>query len=454
MKAGPWRALLVLCLANYLVLLDTTIVNTAAPDLMADLGSGLDAVLWIINAYLITFAALLVLFGRLGDRAGPRRLFVGGLGLFVLTSALCALAPDVGWLVAARAGQGVGAALLVPQSLTLISIIFPPRRRGAAFGVFTAVGGVAAVSGPVLGGVLITEFGWRSVFLLNLPVGLAGAVMAVWCVPEVRNRVRPRFDPVGAALITLGLVVLVYALVESGSPWLYAAAGLLAAAFLLWERRHPEPLVPLGLYRDRHYRVATVITLVLSFSLAGFLLAYVVYTQDTLGMNPLMSGVSALPWTVALSVVAPVAGRFADRIGGRALIGAGLVAFGAGIACFGIAGPAPASGWALVAIGVGQGLAIAPTTTEALRHIHADHAGAASGVLNTARQVGAAVGAAVSGVLLESFSHKTALVVLAVPALAAALLTVFLSASDGGPRGTHRSRHRRPGNPGTVPVPP
>ncbi|ONI89778.1 hypothetical protein ALI22I_14960 [Saccharothrix sp. ALI-22-I] len=419
--------MLVLCLANYLVLLDTTIVNTAAPDIMAGLDSGLDEVLWIINAYLITFAALLVLFGRLGDRVGPRKLFVGGLVLFVLTSALCALAPNAGWLIAARAGQGVGAAMLVPQSLALISIIFPPRQRGAAFGVFTAVGGVAAVSGPVLGGLLITEFGWRSVFLLNLPVGLAGAVLALWYVPEVRNRVRSRFDPMGAALITLGLLVLVYALVESGSTWLYAASGLLVATFLLWERRHPEPLVPLDLYQDRHYRVATAITLVLSFSLAGFLLAYVVYTQDTLGMNPLMSGVSALPWTVALSAVAPLAGRFADRIGGRFLIGAGLVAFGVGIVGF-----ASSFVWPLIAIGVGQGLAIAPTTTEALRHIHVDDAGAASGVLNTARQVGAAIGAAVSGVLLESFSHDAALVVLAVPVLAAALLTLFLSASAPG----------------------
>nr|WP_083466212.1 MFS transporter [Kibdelosporangium sp. MJ126-NF4]CEL14255.1 putative transmembrane efflux protein [Kibdelosporangium sp. MJ126-NF4]CTQ88622.1 putative transmembrane efflux protein [Kibdelosporangium sp. MJ126-NF4] len=447
MTVRPWRALLVLCVANFLVLLDTTIVNTAAPSIMTTIGAGLDDILWVINGYLIVFAALLIPFGRLGDRLGPRTLFVAGLTLFVVTSVLCALSPQPGWLVAFRVGQGLGAAMLVPQSLVLISAIFPANRRGAAFGIFTAVAGIASVAGPTLGGLLIAQFGWPSVFLLNVPIGLAGIVGALRMVPPIRAGGVHRFDVVGVGLISVCLIGFIYALVESGSAWMYAGSALLLVLFVLWERRHPEPLVPFVLYRDRGYAVATVITFVTSYATTGFLLVFVLHTQNVMGMDAFSSGVSALPWTLALSAVAPVAGRFADRIDGRILLGAGVLVFAVGVFAF------PQSfTWPLIAIGVGQGLAIAPTTTLALRHIPAERAGAASGVLNTARQIGAAVGAALSGAVLLAFSAHTALTVLSLTLLAAAPLSLFLT-PHGGSDGPHRTEHQPAGHQRTVPVP-
>lgn len=425
MKINPWRALIVLCIANFLVVLDTSIVNTAAPGIMASLGAGIDQILWILNGYLLAFAALLIVFGRLGDLVGPRTLFVTGLGVFTVASILCGLSGSVGPLVAARVAQGVGAAMLVPQALVLIAAIFPPTRRGVAFGLFTAVAGVAAVSGPTLGGLMVTDWGWQSIFYLNAPVGVVGVVFALRLVPAVRlpGDVRAsgsrwqRFDLVGVLLASVGLTGVVYGLIEGerhhwgsvsgafGIPLVFGVSAVLIVLFVLWERRTPEPLVPWDLFRHRDYTIATVITLVLSFALYGFLLVFVLETQTVLGMSPLMSGVSALPWTLVLSALAPVAGRLADRVGGRILLVAGLAAYTLGI--LGIAFIPTESATAatlllpLVVVGVGQGMTFAPATTEAMRNVTPDRTGAASGVLNTARQVGAALGAAVTGALLQ-----------------------------------------------------
>ncbi len=433
-KTNPWRVLGVLCIANFLVLLDTTIVNTAVPDMMTRLDVGIGEILWILNGYLLALASLLVFFGRLGDLAGPRRLFVLGLAVFTLASALCGLADDPAWLVAARVAQGIGAAILSPQAFVLIAAIFPAGRRGAAFGLFTAVAGIAAISGPTLGGLLVTEFGWQSVFLLNVPVGIAGILLALRVVPDARTGRPHRFDVAGVLLVTLGLIGLVHGLIE-GTIASFAVAIVALTAFVFWERRDGDPLVPPGLFRDRGYRVATVLTGVTAFSIAGFLLVFVLQTQNLLGMSPLMSGVAALPWTLALSAVAPMAGRLADRFGGRWLLVGGLALYAAGVAATAFL-PDETSTAAvfvapLIAVGVGQGLAIAPATTEALRAIPPDTAGAASGVLNTARHVGSALGAAVAGVLFQARlpegqlgAARTTFLMLAVVLAAAALLAV------------------------------
>ncbi|CCH30581.1 DHA2 family efflux MFS transporter permease subunit [Actinosynnema sp. NPDC047251] len=415
---AAWRALAVLCLANFLILLDTTIVNTAAPDIMADLGAGLDDVVWVLNGYLLAFAALLVVFGRVGDVVGPRAVFVAGLLVFTAASVLCGLSGTPGVLVAARVVQGVGAAALTPQALVLISAVFPADRRGAAFGVFTAVAGVAAVCGPTLGGLLVTEFGWPSVFYLNVPLGLLGAYLAVRFVPERRTARPHRFDVVGVVLATAALVALVFGLVEGQRhewgtiagpvtvPGVLALGVVLAVAFVRWERGRPEPLVPPALVRDPGYRVPVLITLLTSFSLYGLLLVFVLETQVLLGMSPLVSGVTALPWTVALSAVAPLGGRLADRLGGRVPLVVGLSVYGLGVLGVAFLPGADASSGAflapMAAVGVGMGLAIAPTTTEAMRGVAPEHTGAASGVLTTARQIGAALGAAVVGAVLQN----------------------------------------------------
>jgi EmrB/QacA subfamily drug resistance transporter len=417
-RRRDWPAVIVLCLANFLILLDTTIVNTAAPDIMASLSMGVDAVLWVINGYLLAFASLLIVFSRLGDRIGPRTLFAAGLAVFSAASALCGLSGSGPMLIGARVMQGVGAAALMPQALVLISTIFPAHRRGAALGVFTAMAGVAAVAGPTLGGLLVTDVGWQSVFYLNVPVGVVALLLTFRLIPDVRPARTHRFDIVGVLLATAALVALVFGLVEGqrydwGRVWgpvsvayLLGAALVAVPLFVLWERRQPEPLVPLSLFGTRNFAVATVITVLGSLSLYGFLFVFVLQTQSVSGMSPLRSGLTALPWTLTLSAVAPLAGRLTDRIGGRTLLIAGLAAQSLGV--LGLAlWPGRSPAWTaylppLVLIGVGMGLSIAPATTEAMRHIRPDQIGAASGVLNTARQAGAAMGAALVGAVLQS----------------------------------------------------
>jgi EmrB/QacA subfamily drug resistance transporter len=417
-RVRPWAALGVLCLGNFLILLDTSIVNTAAPNLMSSLGTGIDEVLWVLNGYLLALASLLIVFGRLGDLVGPRQVFIGGLALFAVASLLCGAAQNPGQLIAARVLQGVGAAALLPQALVLISAIFAPQRRGAAFGIFTAVAGIAAVSGPTLGGLIVTDLRWPWIFYLNVPLALAGIVAALRLVPDLRSQRPHGFDVVGVLLATVGLIGLVYGLIEGERhrwgtvvgpvtiPMILAGATALLVAFVAWERRQADPLIPLSLLRNRNFAVGVVITLITSFALYGFLLVFVVETQTILGMTPLMSGVTALPWTLTLSAVAPVAGRLTDRVGGRVLLITGLAVYALGVA--GVAGlPTPTwtAGsylWVLIAVGIGMGVTIAPTTTEAMRTIAPARAGAASGVLNTARQVGAALGAAVIGAVLQN----------------------------------------------------
>lgn len=392
---GPWAALLVLCLANFLILLDTSIVNTAAPAMMQSLDAGIDSVLWVLNGYLLALACLLILFGRLGDLAGPRTIFVAGLALFTVASVLCGLSGTPAQLVAARVLQGIGAAGMLPQAITLITLLFPAGRRGAAFGIFTAVAGVAAVSGPTVGGLVVTEFGWPWIFYLNLPLGVAGIVLGRKLVSDQRPPRPKGFDLIGVLLVTAALTGIVYALVQA-QPWAAVAALPFGISFMWWERRHPHPLVPFALFKIKNFLTGTHLVVVNSFALYGFLLVFVIQTQTLQGMSALQSGLSALPWTLTLCAVAPLAGRLTDRLGGRRLLVSGLALNALGVALFATGPPA------LVLIGLGMGAAIAPTTTEAMRHVPTDRVGAASGVLNTARQVGAALGAAVIGMAMQS----------------------------------------------------
>ena len=417
-RTRPWAALLVLCIANFLILLDTTVVNTALPEIQRALGAGMDEALWVLNGFLLAFASLLIVFGRLGDLVGPRTVFVAGLGLFTVASVLCALSDSAAALVGARVLQGVGAAALLPQALVLITAIFPPERRGGAFGMFTAVAGIASVSGPTVGGLLITEFGWQSIFYLNVPFGLLGIVLAFRLVPDLRPGRRHRFDLVGVLLATAGLFGIAYALVEGQRhAWgrvagpvtirtVIGASVLLLVLFVLWERRQPEPLLPLELFGNRTFAIVTLVTLISSFVAIGLLLVYVLETQAMLGWSPMKCGASALPWPLALSALAPVAGRLADRIGGRILLIVGLLllALGAfGVAFLPTTAATPVTFiLPLALVGAGIGVTVAPTTTEAMRVIAPERSGAASGILNTARQVGAVIGAAVAGAVLQN----------------------------------------------------
>lgn len=415
-KINPWLALVVLCIGNFVILIDTTIVNTAVPSIITSIHASVSEILWVLNAYLLVFASLLITCGRVGDIIGPKTAFVSGLAVFTAASAVCGLARVPAELIAARVVQGAGAALLIPQALVLITAMFPPQRRGTAMGIFVSLAGLATISGPSIGGLLVTSAGWYWVFFLNVPIGIVGIILGLRFIPDLRVTKRHRFDIVGVITATLGLAALGFGLIEGQQfdwgtvagpvsiPMIMLMGAMMLMMFVFWERRHPEPLLPLELFRNRNYSIAVAINAVMAFGLFGFLLSYVLLTQSALSMSALRSGLTALPFAVAMVLIAPLAGRLSDRFGGRYLLAGGLVISAAGLlALAAVASPTATSMTffgVLIVAGVGTGLAFPPSVAEAMRSAPAEQAAAASGMVNTARQVGGAFGAAVAGAVL------------------------------------------------------
>jgi EmrB/QacA subfamily drug resistance transporter len=418
-ERSPWLTLLALCFGFFVILLDTTIVNVAIPTMLVSLHASLDQILWVVNAYVLTFAVLLVTGGRLGDILGPRRLFIGGLAAFALASAVCGVAQDANQLIAARAAQGVAAAALSPQTLAIISATFPAHRRGAALGILSAVTAMAALLGPVLGGLIVTYLDWRWIFYVNLPIGIAGVILAFLFVPDLRPGRRHRLDLLGVVLVSAGLFGIVFGLIEGqrydwgaieGSwltiPEVIGAGAALVAAFLVWERFQDEPLLPLGLFRNRNFTVMVWLMGVLWFGLVGLMITVTIDLQSVLGMSAIHAGLTIMPITLAMGLVAPFAGRLTDRVGARYILPFGFLAAAAGMAGVAAVESAGATSWTfvlpLIGVGAGLGCVIAPLTTEALRDVKPVLAGAASGMLYTSRQLGTAAGLAVIGAVLQS----------------------------------------------------
>jgi EmrB/QacA subfamily drug resistance transporter len=415
---NPWPVLLVTVLGFFMIMLDTTIVYVATPSILSSLHASLDQILWVFNGYLLTYAVLLITGGRLGDLFGPRQLFAAGLIVFTAASALCGLSQDANQLIAARVIQGVGAAMLAPQTLTILMAIFPPARRGAAFGITGAVIGVSTVAGPTLGGLIVTNGDWRWIFFLNLPIGIIALVGTYLVIPDVRPGRRPRLDLIGVLLSSAALFGVVFGLIEGQrydwgtiTGWLtipiVIGAGIaLFVAFLAWERRQAEPLVPLGLFRDRNFSLMNWAGTAMSFAMQGIFIPITIYTQSVLGMTPLQSGLTIAPMSLTAGIVAPFAGRLADRFGGKYLLMAGLALFGAGAAIVTALATVTSTQVTFflpfVLTGLGLGLVFAPMTTVAMRDIKPHMAGAASGVLNTTRQLGAVIGAAAVGAVLQN----------------------------------------------------
>jgi len=419
-KRHAWLALLVLCLGFFVVLLDATIVNVAIPTMLDSLHASLDQILWVVNAFLLTFAALLVIGGRLGDILGQRNLFVVGLGAFSVASALCGLAQDPNQLIAARALQGVGAAILSPQTLVIVSAIFLAQRRGAAFGILSGVTGLAALAGPTLGGLIVTYLNWRWIFFVNVPIGIAGIALAFLLVPDLRPGKRHRLDLVGVALATAGLSGVVFGLIEGQRygwgavtrswltiPEIIAAGAVLLGGLLVWERFQREPLVPLSLFKNRNFSIMVWLSALWSFALVGMLLTTTIYLQSVLGMSAVHAGLTTTPLTLCMVLVGPFAGRLTDRIGGRYILMLGFVVFGAGLAGLALVESVTSTSFTfalpLAVTGLGMGCTIAPLTTEAMREVPPVMSGAASGTLNTSRQIGSAIGSAViAGAVLQN----------------------------------------------------
>jgi EmrB/QacA subfamily drug resistance transporter len=414
----PWLALAVLCLGTFAVLMDTTIVNVALPSLVSGLHASLDQALWVVNGYLLVFAALLILAGRLGDLFGPRRLFTAGLALFALASAACGAAAAPGQLIAARVIQGVGAAALTPQAMVIIQQVFSRERMGAAFGVSFSMVGLAAVSGPTLGGLLTTYLSWRWVFYVNLPIAAAGIALAYVFVPEVRTGRRPRLDLIGVLLASAGLAAVCYGVIEGQRydwgtvtggitiPEIIIAGVVALAGFAAWERRHREPLLPLGLFRSRTFTIMVVLGAAVQFALQSMLLVNSINLQSALGFTAVHAGLTGLPLTVAMTALAPFAGRLTDRFGGKFVLMAGLVIYAAGIAGVTAAASVHATSLtfapALAVAGLGMGAIFAPLATMGMTAAPPTLAGAASGVLNTGRQLGATLGGAITGAVLAT----------------------------------------------------
>jgi EmrB/QacA subfamily drug resistance transporter len=421
---NPWLVLVVLCTGFFMILLDTTIVNVAIPAMSAGLKTTLDQILWVLNAYILTYAVLLITAGRLGDLYGQRNLFAIGLAIFTLASALCGFSQNANELIAARVLQGVGGAVLTPQTLAILTTLFPPERRGAAFGIWAGVAGLATLAGPTIGGAIVTYISWQWIFFVNVPIGIAALVATFAIIPDLRPGRRHGWDVLGVILATAGLFGVVFGLIEGqrynwgqiGSyvitiPEVIGGGALLLVLFVIWERFQPEPLVPLSLFEERNFAVANWIAASISFGMMSLFLPIVIYLQSVRGFSALTAGLTLAPMSLTSMFVAPFAGRMADRIGGKYILMTGVWVFAIGFGTLTLVA-GPDSTWinflvpAIIA-GAGMGMTFAPMTTIAMRNISPRMAGAASGVLNTTRQVGAAVGSAVVGALLQNHLATT-----------------------------------------------
>ncbi|MEZ0092045.1 DHA2 family efflux MFS transporter permease subunit [Streptacidiphilus sp. EB129] len=404
-RPAVW-AFVITSTAGFMAALDNLVVTTALPSIRAHLGGGITDLEWTVNAYTLTFAVLLMLGAGLGDRFGRRRLFTIGLTLFTLSSLAAALAPGIGELIAARAAQGVGAALLTPVSLTLLTSAVPPARRGLAFGAWGAVNGMAIAMGPLIGGTIVEHLSWQWIFALNVPIGLALLPLARLRLTESHGP-NGRLDIPGTVLASVGLFGIVYALVRGNSDgWSspavvtgLAVGAALLVAFVLWELRTDAPLLPMRLFRNRAFAAVNSASILMSLGMFGAIFLLSQFLQTAQGYSPMEAGVRMLPWTAMPMVVAPVAGILADRIGGRIIIATGLALQAAGLTWFAVIVTAHVSYGsqvpALILSGAGMALFFAPVTTVLMGSVRPEEQGIASGANNALREIGGALGVAV-----------------------------------------------------------
>ncbi len=422
LRGNPWAALTVLSLGLFMTLLDVTIVNIAIPQLLDSLGASLDEALWVVNAYVLMLGVLLITAGRLGDIFGPRNVYLVGTAMFTVASAACGLAQSPGQLIAARAVQGVGAALLTPQSLTIVLSLFPPDRRGAAFAVNGITAGVATLAGPTLGGLIVTHWDWRGIFFVNLPIGLIAIGLTLWLVPDLRPGRRHRLDVTGVLLATLALLLISFALIEGqrydwGQVWSFVSiplllgAGLVAlGAFVLQQRARQvgdkEPLIPFALFGDRNYTLANVIACAMQLGMVGMFLPTTIYLQSVLGYDALEAGLFSAPVSLMAMLLAPFVGRAVDRVGGKWILLFGLTTFAAGMGLFDLVASVDSTGWtfvpAFLVAGIGVACIFTPLFAVAMANVPVQLGGAASGLLNTMRQVGSVIGGAAVGAVLQN----------------------------------------------------
>ena len=414
----PWPALWALVLGFFMILVDSTIVSVATPAIMTDLNADVGNVIWVTSAYLLAYAVPLLITGRLGDRIGPKKVYLTGLALFTIASVWCGVTNSIEMLIVARVFQGLGASMMTPQTMAVITRIFPPDQRGRAMSLWGATAGVATLVGPILGGVLVDGLGWEWIFFLNAPIGVIGFVLAVRLVPNLPTH-EHKFDLLGVALSTVGLFCLVFGIQEGQkydwgqitgplSVWSLIIVGLVViAVFIFWQSRNTgEPLLPLALFKDRNFSLANTAITTVGFAITAMTFPLMLYAQTVRGLSPTRSALLLVPMAVITGALSPWVGKLTDGAHPRYLAGFGMLCCSVSLFWLSQVIEPTVPIWQLLLpialLGVANGFMWAPLGSTATRNLPMHQAGAGAGVYNTTRQVGAVLGSAGIAVLMES----------------------------------------------------
>jgi EmrB/QacA subfamily drug resistance transporter len=408
-----WATLSILCVTLLLVSLDLTVLNVALPSIVRGLHATSSQLQWIVDAYAVAFAGLLLTLGALGDRVGRKWVFLAGLAVFAAGSAFSAFSGSVGWLTAGRAVMGIGAAALMPCTLSILTNVFSTDRdRGRAIGIWSATAGLGVAIGPILGGFLLVHYWWGSVFLINVPVAVLAGLAAIFLVPNSRSARAKKPDPVGALLSVAGFGVLLWAIIEApGRTWsappiigALAASAALIAGFIAWERRRADPMLPVSFFANRRYSAAIASLALVIFALLGLLFLMTQYLQFVLGFSAFRAGLAIAPVALVLLITAPFSAVLARKIGTKSVIVPGLLLIAAGLGFLSQTRMGGGYRWCLpffLLIGCGVGLALAPSTDSVMGSVPKDEAGVGSATSDTSMQVGGALGVAVLGTALN-----------------------------------------------------
>jgi EmrB/QacA subfamily drug resistance transporter len=407
-----WWTLAAVAVGLFMIMLDNTVVNVALPSIQQDLGIGISELEWVVNAYALTFGVLLLTGGKLADLLGRRAIFIVGLVIFTGASLWCGLATGAASLIAARTVQGVGAALMNPATLSIITATFPPRQRGTAIGIWAGISALALAIGPLVGGLLTQDIHWSWIFYINIPVGIAGIVAARLFIDESKDMsAEQRLDLPGLLSSGIGLFALTYGLIETNDhAWgstrvlgLFAIAALSLTAFVLLEMRQRLPMLDLTLFKNPTFSGANTVMFLVGLAMFGIFFYNSLFLQRVLGYGAIKTGATFLPMTMLIIFVAPAAGRLADRVGARWLMAGGMVLLSISLLLF--ATLDESSSWwnilpGLLVGGVGMATVMAPTTAAAMSSVPVDKAGVGSAVINSMRQVGGSLGIAIMGALV------------------------------------------------------
>jgi EmrB/QacA subfamily drug resistance transporter len=411
-----WWTLGAVSFGLFMIMLDNTIVNVALPSIQRDLDIGVSELEWVFNGYALTFGVLMLTGGKLADLFGRRRIFIVGLVIFTLASLGCGLASSAGMLIAARVVQGAGSALMNPATLSIITATFPPRQRGMAIGIWAGVSAMALAIGPLVGGLITEHWSWNWIFFINVPVGILAIVVARLVIDESRDTsAGQRLDLPGLASSAIALFALTYGLIEANSyGWtsprilgLFVVAVVGFAAFIVLEHRQRAPMLDLNLFRNGTFAGANSVMLLVGLAMFGVFFYNSLFIQNIMGYSPVQTGASFLPMTILIILVAPVAGRWSDRVGSRWLMGTGMVLLAISLLIFSRL-DASSNFWdllpGLLVGGFGMAIVMTPTTAAAMGSVPVDKAGVGSAVLNSMRQVGGSLGIAVMGAIVAAYA--------------------------------------------------